>query len=59
MKSLFPRRLKIKLTKTCAICEKRKHPTAFHTLPTGYLHSYCKPCLALYMKHRYKVVSKS
>lgn len=59
MKSLFPRKQKIKLTKACAICEKRKHLSAFHILPTGYLHSYCKPCLSLYMKHRYKVVSKS
>jgi hypothetical protein len=59
MKSLYPRRKQILFTKVCPICEKRKPSSAYYLLPTGYLHSYCKPCHSLYMKHRYKVVSKS
>ena len=57
MKLLFPRPSKLgNLTKVCAICEKKKPTASFFLLnkATGYRHSYCKPCLKLYMAHRYQ-----
>lgn len=63
MKLLFPRKAqKSELTKVCPICEKRKRMEAFPVTnkAKGYLHSYCKPCLSLYGKHRYQTIkSKS
>ena len=61
MKRLYPRKPMSYvglLSRPCAICKQRKPSTQFHLLSkaTGYRHSYCKPCQALYMKQRYKVL---
>ena len=59
MKLLYPRKSRTSigmLTKVCAICEKRKPTASFYLMSkaTGYRHSYCKPCLKVYMNQRYE-----
>lgn len=39
--------------KCCAMCNKVKQEKQFHLLTGGNLHSYCKPCLSIYMRSRY------
>lgn len=62
MKSLYPRKKPTSarnlMAKVCAICEERKTLKSFHLLGNGYFHSYCKPCLSIYLADRYKKLKK-